>query len=194
MIGLKSWSEKYVFELHSLLLSFRSSLLKIWSPQLPLHPNTSRCHLSVSYALALPGLRGSTYSQFLAARSNFYLLTTYSLPKRDVCNSVFKSDLPSEKISLKRLSCKQKKKNHFRIKFLPNLFLTLSFLLTILWHCTGFWEVPISYFTCSSLSSVSRYGRFTCEETEIFRGPVNWPGAPRWQMIEKWLSARVPVA
>lgn len=87
-----------------------------------------------------------------------------------------------------------KKKNHFRIKFLPNLFLTLSFLLTILWHCTGFWEVPISYFTCSSLSSVSRYGRFTCEETEIFRGPVNWPGAPRWQMIEKWLSARVPVA
>lgn len=125
MIGLKSWSEKYVFELHSLLLSFRSSLLKIWSPQLPLHPNTSRCHLSVSYALALPGLRGSTYSQFLAARSNFYLLTTYSLPKRDVCNSVFKSDLPSEKISLKRLSCKQKKKiilelNFFLICFSPS--------------------------------------------------------------------------
>lgn len=94
------------------------------------------CHLSVLLAIAFAGFNGSTKSQFLAARSNCSVLSLGLLPQPDVYNSVFKlGGSPDIGFWLhgshvKPISCRCK--NCFRIKLLPNVFLAILFLLTLL--------------------------------------------------------------
>lgn len=85
--------------------------------------------------MAFVGIGGSTYSQFLVARSNFCVLSTHSLPKPDVSNSAFKLGHLTLTFAFRVVVFEApslQTENHFGIKLLPNFFLTISFLLTIL--------------------------------------------------------------
>lgn len=127
IIGLKSWSEKYVVELHSLLLRFRSSLLKIWNPHLPTSPEhlppgvTCQCHMHWPFLVSEAVL---TVSSLLPeATSTSWPHTPW--PKREMFVTQCSSLICLQRRSLlKCLSCNKKKiileLNFFIICFSPS--------------------------------------------------------------------------